>query len=359
VAGAPVAVLILDLDNTVWDWFAMWHSGFSALLQGLVDESGVVQTTLEREIRAIHQEHGTSEYAPELLLPALGSLQDGSSREELLAKYDETVHAFHKARKESLRLYPGVLDTLLTLRDVGVLLIAYTESQAFVTTQRLLRTGLDGILDYVYSPPDHELPEDVSREELRRYDPEAYRLKLTKHSHTPPGAKKPNEAVLKAILADFNASSTSTLYVGDSRMKDIVMAQAVGVQDAWAKYGEVQNHPGYELLRRVSHWPDDDVENERIIAQEDSVVPSHVLTRGFHEIREQFTFSRWRHLTKDQLDRGLTTWQQTIEVQQHFNDLALRFVTSPSPCSSPSSAPRALCWSEEARPWPPCLFLAQ
>jgi len=91
-----------------------------------------------------------------------------------------------------------------------------------------------------------------------------------------------------------------------------------------AKYGEVQSHPGYELLRRVSHWPDDDVENEKRIAAENSISPSNTLTDGFHELRVRFTFSRWRHFTSEELERAQTVWQQTIQVQEHFNDLEMR-----------------------------------
>lgn len=46
-------------------------------------------------------------------------------------------------------------------------------------------------------------------------------------------------------------------------MKDVAMAQKVGVVDVHAAYGVVQHRPEYDLLRRVSHWTADDVECER------------------------------------------------------------------------------------------------
>lgn len=286
----PVAVLVTDLDNTLWDWFAIWHAGFSALVDALVVHSGIERTTLEAEIRVVHQANGTSEYAPELLLPLLPSLRGDDDRDVLLQRYDDAIHAYHSARKAAVTLYPHVLQTLTQVHDTGCLVVAYTESQAFVTTQRILRLELDGVIDHLYSPPDHELPPEVSLGNLRRYGDDRYELKRTKCSNTPAGERKPSPAVLKSILADVGAPASSTAYVGDSRMKDVAMAQAVGVRDVWAKYGEVETHPGYPLLRRVSHWPDEDVEQEQRIAAEDSIKPTYVLPKGFYELTDHFVF---------------------------------------------------------------------
>jgi hypothetical protein len=59
------------------------------------------------------------------------------------------------------------------------------------------------------------------------------------------------------------ADVSEVMCVGDSLMKDIVMAQGAGVTDVWAKYGESHRRDGYDLLRRVSHWTPQDVERER------------------------------------------------------------------------------------------------
>ncbi len=324
-ANRQVNVLVTDLDNTLWDWFAMWHAGFSAFLESLVAISGVDQATLEADIRLLHQANGTSEYSPTFLLPQLSSLPGhGEPAESLLARYQDATHAWHSGRKHTTHLYPGVLETLRAVRECGTIVVGYTESQAFVTAQRILRTGLDGVLDYLYSPEDHDIPEGVSLEELRQYDDSAYVLALTRHFHTPAGAKKPSPEVLKSILADVNAVPASTVYVGDSRMKDIAMAQSVGALDVWAKYGEVQHLPEYDLLRRVSHWTDEDVRRERSIAKTKDVLASRVLETRFDELLGMFTFGRRRPLSSEEVQNALVIWQKTIDVQQHFNDLEMR-----------------------------------
>ncbi len=41
---------------------------------------------------------------------------------------------------------------------------------------------------------------------------------------------------------------TRMIYVGDTLMKDVLMAQQAGVRDVWAKYGEAQASEEYDGL---------------------------------------------------------------------------------------------------------------
>ena len=65
----------------------------------------------------------------------------------------------------------------------------------FYTGDRLRRLRLDGIIDLLYTPEDHDLPAGMRPERLRRYPAEHYSLKSTQHRHTPKDAVKPNEEV--------------------------------------------------------------------------------------------------------------------------------------------------------------------
>jgi hypothetical protein len=44
-----VSLLITDLDNTLFDWFGIWHASFSAMLDKTVELSGVPREVLEAE----------------------------------------------------------------------------------------------------------------------------------------------------------------------------------------------------------------------------------------------------------------------------------------------------------------------
>ena len=148
-------VLITDLDNTLFDWFGVWYACNSAMLSKVCAISGLDKGVILPEIKAVHQRHGTAEYA--FLLQELPSLQHlYGTPERIMEVMDEAVHAFNSERKRRLKLYPTVLDTLNSLKDQGVLVIAYTESKSFYTAYRVKKLGLDRFL---YSPPDHEEPD--------------------------------------------------------------------------------------------------------------------------------------------------------------------------------------------------------
>jgi phosphoglycolate phosphatase len=278
-------LLITDLDNTLWDWFEMWYESFAALLAGLSAASGIPASELEPEIRKVHQRRGTTEYS--WLIGEVPSLVEAAAGADLNTFYDEALHAQSSARLKHTSLYPGVMETLEELRRRGVMIAAYTESVAFWTEWRIKKTGLDGVIDRLYSAPDHDHPDGVSLETLRSMPEDQYGLKVTVHEHVPAGTLKPNVRVLRSILDDCGRNATEAVYVGDSLMKDVAMAQGAGVLDLHAKYGEPQWRPEYGLLQRVTHWPGSHVDREQDLGKTEEIVPSVVLAE-FAEVLTVF-----------------------------------------------------------------------
>jgi phosphoglycolate phosphatase-like HAD superfamily hydrolase len=283
-----VATLITDLDNTLYDWVEMWGAAFSAMLRLLVQRSGVPERVIEAEARVIHQKHGTTEYA--FLIQALPCLQRRHPGQNLPEIYADAIRAFRAAREDSLRLFPSVLETLVTLKSRGCLVVGYTDSRAFYSGYRVRKLGLDGLLDYLYSPPDHDLPSDTAVEDIRSQPPHAYEFNKTVHRILPQGEVKPNPKVLGDIIESIGAAPERTIYVGDSLTKDVQMAQEARVTDVFARYGVAQHREEYELLRRVSHWTDADIEREKKMRVLQSVHPSYTLTEGFAELLDVFEF---------------------------------------------------------------------
>ncbi len=290
-----IKTVITDLDNTLFDWVGIWHASFEALLKNLVKISGISEETLKKEIKAIHQKHGTSEYT--FLIEEIPSLQKLHPNEDLSVIYDEAIHAYRSARKKILSLYPKVEETLKILKQSNVLIVGYTESMAFYTNLRVRSLNLDGALDFLYSPKDHDFPKDQTREAIRQLPSQDYDLKKTIHRNTPPGELKPNPAVLLDIIKEVEADPKKTLYIGDSKFKDIEMAQEAGVYSAWASYGSADKRPEYDLLREVTHWNDEDVEKERkyeASIKGKELNPTAVLVKDFGEILDYFCFSLGR-----------------------------------------------------------------
>ena len=279
--------LITDLDNTLFDWVNLWHKCFTAMLSKIAEISGVDEKKLKQEIKAVHQRHGTSEYS--FLIEELPSLRSKYRDNVLLDRFSEAIEAYRIERKAHLHLYPTVGETLLKIKGTGCTIIGYTESMAFYSNYRVRRLGLNGVIDQIFSPRDHDVPENLTLEQVRRYPSSHYQFKYTRHEHTPPGELKPNKRVLLSIIESMGAAPESCIYVGDSLMKDVAMARDAGVAEAWAKYGLAQHTEAYTLLREVTHWTEKDVEREKHISER-HVTPSIVLEQHFSEILDHFCF---------------------------------------------------------------------
>lgn len=276
-------VLITDVDNTLLDWQHLWYQTFSAMIDKVLEISGVDADELYDQCSIIHQKYGTSEYSRLLdELPCLRELY-GDDTVTVMAP---AIEAFRVSRRRVLHLYPTVEDTLRSLKAAGVLIAAFTESKAFYTSYRFRKLGLDGLVDYLYSPEDHSMPEETPG--TRFYAPESYSFKKTVHHFTPEGEVKPNPDILVEIIADLGASIDEVVYVGDNILKDVFMAQQAGVTDVHALYGASQHKPEYELLRRVTHWTPEMVERERHALKPGGLVPTHVLDKNFAQILPLF-----------------------------------------------------------------------
>jgi len=291
----PISVVITDLDNTLFDWVADWHRSFAPLLKSLVKLSSIPQVKLEAEIRSIHQKYGTSEYAFLLEeLPSLRARHSGASK--LDGAYDPAIDAYRAAREQVSDLYPTVAESLRVMKRQGAVVVSYTESLAFYTDYRIHSLGLDGLLDYVYSPPDHDLPIGLTPKTILKYYPKTPELRHTLHMHTAQGVTKPDQRIIEEIVHEVGGSIGATVFVGDSLMKDMAMANEAGVFSALAEYGAAHQRSEYELLRRVSHWTDHEVSKEREILENPpiQVEPTVRLKRRFGELLEHFEFAPGR-----------------------------------------------------------------
>jgi phosphoglycolate phosphatase len=271
-----------DVDNTLFDWQHIWYESFSAMSRAALEISGLDPAQFYAECSALHQAHGTSEYSFVLSqLPSFKSMYG----ENVLSVMQPAVDAFREARRMNLTLYPGVIDALDTLKRDGVTIAAFTESKAFYTNYRFRKLELDGRIDFLYSPPDHQLPAEPDA--IRMYEPETYALKHTQHRLTPEGEVKPNPHILLSIIDQLGFTPDETVYVGDNKLKDVFMAQQANVCDVYAAYGSAQHRiEQYDLLKKVTHWTPEMVERESAAIKAGAIVPTHTLEKSFAGIIE-------------------------------------------------------------------------
>lgn len=322
-----IDTLVVDLDNTLFDWFALWYASFRPIYDEIIAKTKMNEADVQQAIRKVHQNRRTSEYT--FLLEEIDVLENERKSGNIREFFEESIQISKHNRDKNLKLYPGALRGLWEIKKSGTKIIAYTESMAFYSSYRLKRVGLDGVIDILFSPEDHDTPKGVSVEHFRNLPDEFYELQVTEARHTPRGELKPNPKVLLDILNSVGTDPSRCAYVGDSLFKDVAMARDVGVFDIHAKYGESQKLPEYALLQKVSHWTEDDVVRERAITEKGAdFTPSVILHESFSEIFMYCDFTQFNKIEEKKPDlptsEVLDVWKKCVDVQQHFNDLEMR-----------------------------------
>lgn len=280
MSASAKSTIIMDFDNTLYDWVAQWYASFHALFLGIEEISGLPSDLLKAEIRKVHQRHHTSEFS--FLIEELDVIREGSI-EDTVRKYRPAIENSRSARERSLSLYPNVIETLTSLKASGKTLVVFTESQTFYTVMRFKKFGLESLIDYLFTSEDHDTPDESYLQKVRAHPPQYYEIQNTRHRSIGKGRLKPDPQILNQIVEEVGATTERSVYVGDSLYKDIGMAKEAGVFGAWAQYGESREQPGYNFLRGVSHWTQEDVEKDRLLKQKD-VVADAILTGDFGEL---------------------------------------------------------------------------
>jgi phosphoglycolate phosphatase len=248
-------LLIVDIDDTLFDWLTMWSASFEEFSTALASTSRLSKAELVAALRRLHIGARTSERG--------FSRQDaeelGASPEDI----ERLAHAFEDATLGRTRLFPDVPDTLEELRRRGVTIVAHTDTPASIAADRFVELGLDGVVDALFATAGTGVT--IHRRQARR----PLLARVTELPHP-----KPDPKALQQVLADCGAEAREAVYVGDSKMKDLAMARAAGVVDVYAAYGCRRSSSAYDLLKSVSHWTDEEIARERAVLAEE---PTHSL----------------------------------------------------------------------------------
>lgn len=278
----PKAVL-LDLDNTLYDWSAYFSRSFRATAFHLSQLADLSFDTIVHEASDVFRRHKTVEYGFWIQeLPSLVHRHPEMRGHELARLYWPAVETFKSIRREMLVPYPGVVEGLATLRAYGCTVVAVTDAMHWHSEHRLAAIGLTDFVDWLVARPDYELPSHTDFDEVSSgsdlpIGPERF-------VGLPDGIRKPDPEVVRYIARSLRTNIKATVVVGDSLPKDIAMAQAAGAPDVWAAYGTAVAAEDMDLLSSISDWSAADVEVARNPAQmRAELQPSHVAW-NFHEV---------------------------------------------------------------------------
>lgn len=278
--------LITDLDNTLYDWYAFFIPAFYAMVSEAANIINCTDAELIDEMRQVHVRYGDVEHPFALIRTSLVQEKFRHlSDEEKIRALDSAFHIFNRIRNENLKLFPTVRETLSNLKKEGVIIVGHTDSRSLAAVGRLDKLGIIEFFDTIYCQSRHESDHPIAN---RQAYWEAMLLKV-KVRELPSHQKKPHPQVLEDIFLSENIRPDESVYVGDSKSRDILMAKHAGVYSAWAKYGAWKNKDFYDRLIAISHWSGKEIQEEiAYSAEAKDVSPDLILNDRFGEVQQLY-----------------------------------------------------------------------
>ncbi|HJP77868.1 MAG TPA: HAD family hydrolase [Pseudonocardiaceae bacterium] len=255
-----IKTVFMDLDNTLYDWLAFFAPAFRGMSKTLSELSGIRLSSIYDEFRDVFRMHGTVEYSYALQeLASIRSLHPGLDGSALVERYRPAVDSFQHYRRDRLKLYPGMFDTMREIRRLGVSIVALTDAHGFHAALRIKQLGIESLIDVLVSRKDHQ---DVSTEQLsliRRYPADRYHSKV-EQMNLPDSLRKPDPGVLLWLTTQMGLDPEQCVMVGDNLIKDVRMAQKAGIADCWAEYGTRVNPADLATLLQITHLSGDAIQ---------------------------------------------------------------------------------------------------
>lgn len=262
-------ILITDLDDTLYDWIGFFIPAFYAMVDELHNITGIEKDILLSEYKVKHQFYGSVEYPYVTLeLPSIKNQYNGLSTNEIKELLSEAFHCFNSVRKNNLKLFNGVEDTLNVLSKQGIVIIGYTESSQENGFYRLKKLGISQYFKRVYTLKSQYKSQCPIDEKI-----------MTVNN------KKPDKDILLSICKKEHFAPNGALYIGDSLTKDIYMANKAGITSVLMSYPK-ENNDYYKLLVDISSWTKEDFEREAKLKEEctlHNVMPDYIIS-DFREV---------------------------------------------------------------------------
>ncbi|MCQ1535843.1 HAD family hydrolase [Methanosarcina sp. KYL-1] len=217
----PLKAVLFDMDNTLFDFIAAKLVACREVLACLEAEGGEkVGSSAELFNYFLRGVHGFEDYEN-----ILDYMQD--SRLFTVQGYRQCCEIYEREKLENIELYPGVRDTLEELKKLDLKLAIITDADRAHARARLARVGLLSSFDLLVA------------------------FDMT-------GAKKPDPAPFLFALRALGVRPEETLVVGDSIRRDMTPARQLGLNTAYAAYGDwrAQEETGTCFDFRLENFPD-------------------------------------------------------------------------------------------------------
>lgn len=232
--------LILDLDNTLYSWMDAFAPALNITMRYLSKKAKLPIGTVRESFKRVFRQHHSVE-----VINSVGELDIWCS--DLLTPIERTTiqniaqDLFLDEFRSHLQLYPNVRKVLEWAKSNDHLIIAFSDARAYWIDFRLKALGIEPYFDRIYALEDER--ENIAQS---GYSPVLVQYLQDKC--------KPNTAILREIISEYNLSIADVYAIGDNKKKDILPAAKVGINNIWAKYGMCYLPANGRLMSSITPW---------------------------------------------------------------------------------------------------------
>ncbi len=196
-----IKAILFDLDNTLIDFTKMKRQSTEAAIEAML--AAGVKLDKEQAIKLIYELYDQYGIEHQQIFQEFLIRTQKNVDYKILAA---GVVAYRKAKAVLAEPYPGVMPTLLKLKQKGLKLAIVSDAPILQAWTRLTEMKIQDFFDAVVTFDDT-------------------------------GERKPSAGPFKKALEQLGVKPEEVLHVGDWPDRDIAGAKALGMKTALAKYG--------------------------------------------------------------------------------------------------------------------------
>jgi len=252
-----------------------------AMVHMLSENTGISEDEIIDDFKRVYGEKGSLEYSFSVQeLEMCRNMPTEQVRTLVLWSKD----AFSRVRREKLKPYDGVKETLTWAAKQGIKVIGITNSPLFQAKRRLKHLYLDSLFFGLAGWEGHHVPDNYYlTRRIKQLEKEGkYSSRLQRAWSLSTEELKPSPIAYLRIINDLNTSHKITYVIGDSLFKDIAPALEIGAVGIWAKYGEQFDPNNFQTLLRITNWSPEKVS---AVYRKDTVTPTFVVN-AFSELQK-------------------------------------------------------------------------
>ena len=200
-----IKALIIDLDNTLFDFMKMKRASVEAAVEAMIDAGlKMPRDRVTGKIYQIYDREGIEDQQVfnKVLLEEFGRIDY-----KILAA---GIIGYRRAKEGTMSLYPHVHLTLTSLAKMGVKMAVVSDAPRLPVWMRICSLELHHYFDHVLTYDDT-------------------------------GEKKPSPMPFQLALKLLEVRPEEALMIGDWAERDVVGAKSMGIRTVFARYGDIFN----------------------------------------------------------------------------------------------------------------------